>query len=33
MIEGLNFVKSQYDFAETFPLIGHGVKVKRLEGC
>lgn len=28
----MKYIKSQYDFAETFPLIGQGIKVKRIEG-
>ncbi|CAK90707.1 unnamed protein product (macronuclear) [Paramecium tetraurelia] len=32
ILEGLKFVKTQYDFAETFPLVGHGLKVKRNDG-
>ncbi|CAK71167.1 unnamed protein product (macronuclear) [Paramecium tetraurelia] len=33
VVEGLKYIKSQYDFAETFPLVGHGLKVKRNDGC
>lgn len=33
MEDGLKYVKSQYDFAETFPLIGNAIKVKRCDGC
>ncbi|CAD8049840.1 unnamed protein product [Paramecium sonneborni] len=33
MEESMKYIKSQYDFVETFPLIGHGIKVKRFEGC
>ncbi|CAD8143516.1 unnamed protein product [Paramecium pentaurelia] len=32
MEESMKYIKSQYDFAETFPLIGQGIKVKRYEG-
>jgi hypothetical protein len=32
LAEGLGYIKSQYDFVETFPLIGHGLKVTRHEG-
>lgn len=32
LAEGLGYIKSQYDFVETFPLIGHAMKVTRHEG-
>lgn len=32
IVEGLSYIKSQYDFVETFPLVGHGLRVHRQEG-
>ena len=33
MIEGLKLCPSQYDLVECFPIVGHGVEIKRIEGA
>ena len=31
-IQGMNFIKSQYELFEIFPLIGYAIRLKRSEG-
>ncbi len=31
-LKGFEYIKTQFDLVETFPLVGHSIKVKRYDG-